>query len=281
MIGKVSARKILFLVWATVFSVGLKAQPLLPDMIGSTQDGMNILSWTSQYDVIKSIAVQRSADSAFNFATIGYVKKLGKGPQAFIDGHPMPGANWYRLYIVFNSNLTWYSNYFKLEVDSAELLKQKVLPPNEALQQYASEVKMVEEVLTAPPTPGSTTTPSKPGTKNTETKTSAAPAKSTVTKPKLKLPSIETPEHPSVYIKSQYIFTNPFTGHVNVEIPEAAKHDYSITFFTDDNRRVIEIPRVREPSVIIDKRNFQHKGIYKFELFKNKEKLETGYITIY
>src|SRR5690606_28824919 len=125
---------------------------------------------TSQYDVIKSIAVQRSADSAFNFATIGYVKKLGKGPQAFIDGHPMPGANWYRLYIVFNSNLTWYSNYFKLELDSAELLKQKVLPPNEALQQYASEVKMVEEVLTAPPTPGSKTTPSKPGTKNTETK---------------------------------------------------------------------------------------------------------------
>src|SRR5690606_17911946 len=102
MIGRISVRPAIFILLSIFFTTALRAQPVLPDMIGATQDGMNILSWTSQYNGIKSIAVQRSADSVYNFATIGYVKELGKGPQAFIDGHPMPGNNWYRLYIVFN-----------------------------------------------------------------------------------------------------------------------------------------------------------------------------------
>lgn len=240
-------------------------------MIGATQDGMNILSWTCQYNGIKSIAVQRSADSVYNFTTIGYVKELAKGPQAFIDGHPMPGSNWYRLYIVFNSNLTWYSNYLKLEVDSMQLLQQKVLPPNDALQQYASQVEIVADSVSSTIDKRGGATPNTP----------AASGKSGVKNTTLRVPDIHTTEHPAMYIKSQYIFTNPFTGHVNVEIPEAAKHQFSISFFTQDDKPVLEVPRIREPSVIIDKRNFQRKGIYKFELKKNKEKLETGYITIY
>src|SRR3569832_952559 len=86
------------------------AQPVLPDIFGVTQKGVNILSWVSQYDGVKSSAVQRSSDSVYNFATIGYVKNLKKGNQGFIDGHPTPGTNWYRLYIVFSTDLTWYSN---------------------------------------------------------------------------------------------------------------------------------------------------------------------------
>ena len=59
-------------------------------MIGATDKGINILSWTCQYNGIKSIAVQRSTDSVYNYATVGYVKKLKKGPQAYIDEHPDP-----------------------------------------------------------------------------------------------------------------------------------------------------------------------------------------------
>jgi len=259
----------------------------MPDMIGVTQGGMNVITWTSQYDGIKSIAMQRSQDSVHNFATIGYVKNLKKGPQAFIDGHPNPGKNWYRLYIVFSSDLTWYSNNLKLLVDSAQLLQQKVLPPNDSLQKYASKVSTSGDftsgavnstvaTTTATATsgtinpagnaPGTTTTPSKPGN----------------TTPVIKVPTIGGDAvDPSVYIKSQYVFTNPFTGHVNIEIPEAKKHVFSISFFDQKDRRIFEIPRISEPSIIVDKRNFQRKGLYKFELLKDKEKLETGYITIY
>ena len=221
-------------------SFALQAQPVLPDVMGVTQKGLNMLSWTNQYDGIKSIAVQRSSDSVYNFTTIGYVKNLKKGVQGFIDGHPTPGANWYRLYIVFSSDLTWYSNRIKLSVDSAQLMQQRVLPPNDSLQ------KMVNA---------------------------------------LSLGAGDSPEEINAYtyIRSQYVFTNPFTGHVNIELPDSTdkKSVYSLIFFDSQNKQVLEVPKISEHTVIIDKRNFQRKGLYKFELKKDKHLLETGYITIY
>jgi hypothetical protein len=185
--------------------------------------------------------VERSSDSIYNFTTIGYVKDLKKGSQAFIDGHPNPGVNWYRLNIVFSSDLNWYSNRVKLFVDSAQLLQQRVLPPNDSLQ------KMV----------------------NSLTLNSGAGDPSEI--------------NAYTYIRSQYVFTNPFTGHVNVELPENAdkKATYSLKFFDGKNKEVLHVPKISEHTIIIDKRNFQKKGLYKFELKKNKELLETGYITIY
>lgn len=254
----------------------------MPDMIGVTQNGMNVLTWTAQYDGIKSIAVQRSQDSVHNFATIGYVKDIKKGPQAFIDGHPNPGKNWYRLYIAFNSDLTWYSNNYKLIVDSAQLLHQKVLPPNDSLQKFASKVRTSGDFSTATPSANG----SKPGmivTSDGTMKPTAATASATntTTAPVIKVPTIGSEVDAYSYIKSQYVFTNPFTGHVNIEIPDARKHTFSIVFFDQKDRRIMEIPRISEPSIVVDKRNFQRKGLYKFELSKDKEKLETGFITIY
>ncbi len=235
-----------------------QGQPLLPDIVGVTQKGLNILSWTSQYDKLKSIAVQRSADSFFNYATIGYVKDLKKGPQAFIDGHPLPGNNWYRLQIAFGSDLTWTSNRIKLFVDSAQLLEQRVVPPNDSLQKLAARVHFTDTAA------AKTLHPLEP------------------VKPIL---SIALPDATAVdtyaYIKSQYVFTNPFTGHVNVEIKDAKEFRYSLHFFDQKDIPVLEVPRISEPAIIIDKRNFQHKGIFRFELMRGKEKLETGYITIY
>lgn len=236
----------------------LAAQPMLPDIIGVTQKGLNIISWTSQYERLKTIAVQRSADSFFNYTTIGYVKDLKKGPQAFIDGHPLPGKNWYRLQIVFGSDLNWYSNRMQLFVDSAQLLMQRVMPPNDSLQKLASRVRFND-------TTGTTVTGA------------SAPAKPLLT--------VAIPDATAVdayaYIKSQYVFTNPFTGHVNVEIKDARQFKYSVYFYDQKDIRVLDIPRISEANIIIDKRNFQRKGLFRFELIRDKEKLETGYITIY
>ncbi len=225
-----------------LFSSYACAQPVLPDVQAITQEGVNVISWTCQYDKLKTIAVQRSSDSVYNFATIGFVKDLKKGVQAFIDGHPNPGVNWYRLYIVFSSDLTWYSNRVKLFVDSAQLMQKRVLPPNDSLQ------KMV----------------------NT-----------------LKLEAGEAPDPSDInaftYIRSQYVFTNPFTGHINVELPDSTdkKSVFSLVFFDTKNKEVLHLPRIVEHAFIIDRRNFQRRGIYKFEMKKNKDLLETGYITIY
>ncbi|MBS1771765.1 MAG: hypothetical protein JST82_02810 [Bacteroidetes bacterium] len=240
------------------------AQPTLPDITGATDKGINVISWNCQYDGIKSIAVQRSSDSVHNYVTVGYVKNLKKGPQAFLDGHPAPGKNWYRLYIVFGSDLTWTSNRFKLFVDSATIMNARVMPPNDSLQKLASSIKVdtVSTEIVA-------------GTAAPSQMTTSAPPKIT-----LGIPEAEDVDGYS-YVKSQYVFTNPFTGHVNVVIPEWNVYSFSLSFFNDKGRKILEVSRVMAPEIIIDKRNFQKKGIYKFELRKNRKSMETGYITIY
>lgn len=263
----------------SIIVIEVSAQPILPDMVGASDKGINVLSWTCQYDGIKSIAVQRSTDSVYNYATVGYVKNLKKGPQAYIDGHPDPGNNWYRLYIVFNSDLTWYSNRIKIYIDSATLIDKKVLPPNDSLQKYASGIRLDTTMVSA------TNLDATPITSTTVNSNNSANAIDTVQQVVARL-TISIPEPEEIdqytYIKSQYVFTNPFTGHINIEIPkEDGYHFFALKFFNLDDVQVLDIPRFTQNEVIIDKRNFKRKGIYKFILKKDREKLEEGYITVY
>lgn len=251
-------------------AVSSKAQPLLPDIVCGTENGVNILSWTSQFDGLKSIAVQRSADSMYNFSTVGYVKNLKKGPQGFIDGHPTAGSNWYKLYIVFNSDLVWYSNACKVMVDSAALLNKAVLPPNDSLQKLTSKIQVhIDTTIEAKKV--------RVGGTNVFKDTFVQTVNASI---KLGVPEPEASDAYS-YIKSRYVFTNPFTGHINIEIPDFAKHKYQLIFYNQQNRKIFDIARITENVLIVDKRNFQKKGIFIFELLRDGERYELGYVTIY
>lgn len=263
--------------------------PVLPDIAVASDKGVNVLSWTCQYDGIRSIAVQRSSDSVFNYTTVGYVRNLKKGQQAFIDGHPQAGDNWYRLYIGFSSDLTWYSNTVKVHIDSATLLNKSVIPPNDSLQKYASSINLKPEdiiatsndapsapVSTPAYNPGTVTPAARPAT--TGGTVAARPA------PKLDLNIPKNDEvNQYTYVKSRYVFTNPFTGHVTLELPEDSRKIYAIQFFKQGDERtpVLDVPRLRKNKVVIDKRNFQGKGVYKFILYEGTNKMDEGYISIF
>ena len=398
------------------------AQPVLPDITGNTDRNMVVLSWTCQYDGIKSIAVLRSYDSNFNYSTIGYVKKLYKGTQAFVDGHPNPGKNFYKLSIVFNSGLTWGSNHFGVYVDSADIRSGRVLPSNEDLQKLIvtepadkpakptgtpgkkitqEDRSKYEEVLPNKDTIAEVARPKlkltfndpadmsayvesltvaerkklvlsynadetdvtpddalvKPGkpaparTQPTAADAPAAPRKISLTfkddedvkayietlpeatRKKIKISSVadttppdagryvetprkivvrqETPQatpaapaatpqaapqapririafnddpidNVTTSVKSRYITVNPITGHVDMNLPDdVSTHHYSIKFYDKDNHVVIDVPRINTAKLILDRRNFQKKGVYKFAIRKDILELEHGYITIY
>ncbi len=237
------------------FAQASRAQaPQLPDVIGTAQQGLTFFAWTAQFDGIKSIAVQRSSDSIYNFTTIGYVKNIKKGPQGYIDGHPAPGANYYRLYIAFSSDLTWYSNRIKIVVDSAQILAAGVVPPNDSLQRYVGKTNTALASAKMDTSTGTITSPIRIGT--------------------------VTPPAPEIPV-SPYVFTNPFTGHINVEVPEVRAHQYTLRFFNAQNRLVFEVGRVAESPIVIDKRNFQRKGLFRFELLRDKQAWEKGFVTVF
>ncbi len=454
---------ILFLV---TFSLAAIAQPTLPDIAGDEQNGLVLLSWTCQYDGVKSIAVLRSTDSSFNYSTIGYVKKLYKGAQAYIDGHPLPGKNYYKLSIVFNSGLTWGSNHCGVYIDSIAVRKSRNMPSNDALQKMIvtetieKQAKPVNSKLKSPVAPAdkdkymevykkeapvakadTVAMPPKPQYKvktdddidvltvesyvdklpeetrkkisitydddseeaidpskyieekkpveqkkkvnvtfddksdvskfvenlpksetrkfvvtynndtdlpdagkylednkkadqgkkvsvtlkdehavqaymdalpktvknkitvsyNVDTVAANAKkmtdvAKTEVAKTEVVKPEVAAPPKQKISIKfsddmnvnaaadikSKYIFNDAISGNVTFDLPEdILTHHYSVKFYDKDNHAVIEIPKINTAKVILDKRNFQKKGQYRFVLRRDIVELETGYVNIY
>lgn len=305
------------------------AQTTLPDIAAAADKGIVILSWNCQYNGIRSITVLRSADSLYNYSVIGKVKKLDKGVQAFVDGHPAAGKNFYKLIILFNSGLNWSSNHCGVTVEQSVIETSHLhLPPNDSLQRYIATIDTVKA--------GKINTATEPVTKLTAKSVLDIDAnEDTEEKPKTKTlidepddtdMAISKPAEPShrIYIsfdpdsvlaevapspdttkkkeehrqriiisfddpgtsvptiiKSQYIFTDPATGHVDMNLPDdVTTHHYSVKFYNADNQMIIEIPRINASKIIIDKRNFQQKGTYKFILRKDVTELESGYVII-
>ena len=95
----------------------------LPAIMVSTEQAENNLTWYCQYEGVKSISVQRSADSVRNFTTIGLINAPKKGNGTYRDLHPTVGKNYYRLSIAFGGDLEWFSNTYKIILDSATIAK--------------------------------------------------------------------------------------------------------------------------------------------------------------
>lgn len=87
-----------------------RAQALLPNISVINKNGQNYLSWTSGYNSIRQIGVQRSQDSLYNYATIGYVSQPDKKVNSYTDHKPYAGANFYRLFIRLSNGSYFFSN---------------------------------------------------------------------------------------------------------------------------------------------------------------------------
>lgn len=222
--------------------MGIRAQqnayPDLPSMTVVTEKATNKLSWNCQYDGVKSIAIQRSSDSVKNFITIGVINNPRKGQQSFVDERPMVGRNNYRLFILFSGDVEWYSNLYKVNLDSATLAKS-----------------------------ASATLPTGTTTANTNYQQNG-----TATAP------VATDFY---YTPSTQVYSNPYSGHININLKDALSRKYSIRFYDPKKNEVLRVSRVSKPMLVLDRNNFQSAGVYHFQLFDGSTVVETGYITIY
>lgn len=266
----------------------VQAQPVLPDVSGTSENGLVLLSWVCQYTGLKSISVLRSDDSTKNFSTIGNVKKLDKGIQAFVDGHPLRGRSFYKLNIVFASGLSWRSNLCRITVDKSTTdATAKILPDNDSLQRYI--ITDDRHGGDGKKTPADSTQKQEVRRRITmsfdEDTVRADAGQYTgapeVVKPKKKIIiSFDDPDPNSVtFIKSRFIAPDPQTGHVVMSLPDdVATHHYSVRFYNGAGHMIIEIPRVNAAKAILDKRNFQRKGLFRFVIRRDVIEFESGYI---
>ncbi|GAA4320416.1 hypothetical protein [Compostibacter hankyongensis] len=87
-----------------------KAQALLPNISVVNKNGQNYLSWTSGYNSIRQIGIQRSQDSLYNYATIGYAGRPSQKVNSYTDRKPYAGVNFYRLFIQLSNGSYFFSN---------------------------------------------------------------------------------------------------------------------------------------------------------------------------
>lgn len=79
---------------------------------------------------------------------------------------------------------------------------------------------------------------------------------------------------PPGFVPSQYVFTNS-DGYVNINLPDEEKpKKYSIKFFDEEGQLLFEIKEVKEKNFKIDRANFYHAGLFKFELYEDGKLME-------
>ncbi len=272
-----------FLVFCLLIAAfGAIAQPTLPDIESIVEDGMVTLRWNCQYDKVKAITVMRSHDSLSDYEIIGYVKKRDKGIQSFTDDDPLPGKNFYKLSLLFNSGVTWRSNFAMANADE---LTEQPKPAVKATEQIKKNKPTQLESTFIDSVKGMRSDTCKPANKATVSMSfSPDPMpdrQPEAPRPRIKLTYDDVADNTPIFIRSKYIYTDTLTGHVNMSLPDdLATHSYSIKFFDKDKKLVTEVPKINSRQLLIDKRNFQRKGIYQFRLRKDYLELESGFIII-
>lgn len=76
-----------------------------------------------------------------------------------------------------------------------------------------------------------------------------------------------------LFVPSKHVYTGN-NNNVIITIPNVRKHHFSIKFYEDDGTLLFEIDRVRQSFLILDKVNFLHSGLFRFELFQDRLPIE-------
>lgn len=87
------------------------------------------------------------------------------------------------------------------------------------------------------------------------------------------------PQIKTWFVASKHVYTGK-NNNVIISLPNADKNNYSIKFYEDDGTFLFEIKHIPESYLILDKVNFIHSGLFRFELFQNRLPIEIHKIYI-
>ncbi|WP_157853777.1 hypothetical protein [Thermoflavifilum aggregans] len=228
------ARKVVLGVGLMLISKLTIAQVIaLPDFQAQAVKQGVQLQWTipAGFPHFVRMGIQRSADSLYNFSTIGYATPLNTHHVQFTDNHPLSDSSYYKLIFVkpdgsyfFSQTILFNRQIFNIQ--TASVISQQEKPALSASSQNSSGVK-----------------------------------------------DSASSRRPPAYHPSVYVFTNP-SGNITLSLPDAAQHAYHLVFFDTAGTRVLEIPRISQSPLTLDKSNFLHAGWFQYELYDGNTLME-------
>lgn len=63
-------------------------------------------------------------------------------------------------------------------------------------------------------------------------------------------------------------------GNLVIAVPPAMLGRYKIRFFDEDHYFLFEIRQIQDPLLIVEKNNFQHAGLFQYELYRDNALIE-------
>jgi hypothetical protein len=82
------------------------------------------------------------------------------------------------------------------------------------------------------------------------------------------------------YIPSAHVYASTYTGHISIDVENALGKKYSLVFFGNNGKEALRIDRISQDKIVLDKHNFNGKGIFSFKLYESGSEIEKGYVEI-
>lgn len=259
-------------------SAPLIAQQILPGITVKNYNGKIIVSWKNQYPIeVKTINIQRSFDSTKNYNTIGSVLNPQNTENGFVDETPPYNKMYYRLFISFDAGNYIFSEPVRPVKELPQpspMITQDVtvvsLKKDDITKEQGKEIKkepiikteLPAEKIEEPPISKNDKKLKDPVAKNKKEK------KPVATKPDQVVPDENAGSYPS-----RRIYTAK-DNNVIINLPHFESRKYTVKFFTEDDKPLFELNRIKEEYLIVEKMNFLRAGWFYFELYENGKLLE-------
>jgi hypothetical protein len=270
----------------------LKAQDTLPRFTAIARGpGKILISWHNNYPIVSQISIQRSMDSVKDFTTLITVPDPKLPENGAVDNKAVHPNFYYRLFVVLDNGKYFFTPSRRPSSNPIEIVRTPETEPPEffakvadnrvmfmppANDRGAARIKTPNSIHGAPDVTvstsifvrkGDTLLGQLSGSRIQYFRDSILRhSKDTLVFIDGDTLLIKPFVAKEVYRTSPFVFTGKY-GNIHVLLPEAPKRHYAVKFFDEDNRLLFELSEIRDPSLILDKTNFQHSGWFRFELY--------------
>jgi len=282
-------------------TVVLRAQDTLPRFTAAARGpGKILISWHNNYPIVSQISIQRSSDSLRDFTTLITVPDPHLPENGAVDNKAPHPNFYYRLFIVLDNGNYLFTHSERPRANTGETAAVKadnadnsintdntdntVVRPEDNRVMFISpadsrsknNLKLPSTIHGSPGLAiastifvrkGDTLLRKLPGTAIQAFRDSVLRhSKDTIIFVNGDTLLIKPFVPKEVYRVSPFIYTGKY-GNIHITLPEAPKRHYTVKFFDESNKLLFELSEIKDPSLILDKTNFQHSGWYHFELY--------------
>ncbi|WP_407521510.1 hypothetical protein PDL71_12500 [Lacibacter sp. MH-610] len=256
-------RSLLFVLVISCCTLAHAQMDTLPNFSVKKKAGVITVSWASNYKNASQINIQRSKDSNRNFITIHSTPNPNARSYSFEDKLAKYDTGYYRVFVLFEGTNYFFTKPKRAIEETGTVVTAIPVKPNETVKEKPKPVtynKPATETKEKPEVEINSTGP---------VSTSGRETKKTI---KIPLPASTIPVK-KAWEPSVYVYTAD-DGNVEINLPDALKKNYSVTFLREEGRPVFALPQIKQTRLKLDKASFLKSGWYYFELRENGKVVE-------